>query len=119
MGQAGLLVCPPESRRQRAPHGSGLGSSRSQRAHLHEGGPGLCHRGGVGVVVGVASDVSPRYGQTECVAPCTLTAPGDPQPDHVGPPVACNNIKLADVPELEYFSGEARAPSTGVMCAVQ
>ena len=26
---------------------------------------------------------NPRYGQTECVAPCTLTAPGDPQPDHV------------------------------------
>lgn len=44
------------------------------------------------------------YGQTECVAPCTLTAPGDPQPDHVGPPIACNNIKLADVPEMEYFS---------------
>ncbi len=24
-----------------------------------------------------------RYGQTECVGPCTLTAPGDPQPDQV------------------------------------
>jgi len=44
------------------------------------------------------------YGQTECVAPCTLTTPGDPQPDHVGPPIACNNIKLADVPDMEYFS---------------
>ena len=27
--------------------------------------------------------IGDRYGQTECVAPCTLTAPGDPQPDQV------------------------------------
>jgi len=48
------------------------------------------------------------YGQTECVAPCTLTTPGDPQPDHVGPPVACNNIKLVDVPDMEYFSARGQ-----------
>jgi len=44
------------------------------------------------------------YGQTECVAPCTLTAPGDPQPDQVGPPLPCNNVKLVDVPDMEYFA---------------
>ena len=31
----------------------------------------------------IAKQLNLRYGQTECVAPCTLTAPGDPQPDHV------------------------------------
>ena len=48
------------------------------------------------------------YGQTECVAPCTLTAQGDPQPDHVGPPLPCNNIKLEDVPDMEYFSSQGQ-----------
>ncbi|XP_023346235.1 long-chain-fatty-acid--CoA ligase 1 [Eurytemora carolleeae] len=48
------------------------------------------------------------YGQTECVAPCTLTAPGDPQPDQVGPPLPCNNIKLVDVPDMEYFSAHGQ-----------
>ncbi|XKL60882.1 hypothetical protein PGB90_007939 [Kerria lacca] len=44
------------------------------------------------------------YGQTECVAPITLTVNGDCTTDHVGPPIACNAIKLADVPEMEYFA---------------
>jgi len=48
------------------------------------------------------------YGQTECVAPCTLTAPGDPQPDQVGPPLPCNNLKLVDVPDMEYFSAHGQ-----------
>ena len=34
------------------------------------------------------------YGLTECVAPACLTVQGDPSPDHVGPPLPCNNIKL-------------------------
>merc|ERR1712013_364281 len=48
------------------------------------------------------------YGQTECVAPCTLTAPGDPDTDHVGPPLPCNNLKLEDVPDMEYFSSQGQ-----------
>ena len=48
------------------------------------------------------------YGQTECVAPCTLTVPGDPQPGHVGPPIPCNLVKLVDVPEMEYFSSQGQ-----------
>jgi len=52
------------------------------------------------------------YGQTECVAPCTLTAPGDPQPDQVGPPLGCNNIKLVDVVDMEYFA----AHNQGEIC---
>ncbi|KAK7575580.1 hypothetical protein V9T40_011866 [Parthenolecanium corni] len=44
------------------------------------------------------------YGQTECVAPITLTVNGDCSTEHVGPPIACNAIKLADVAEMEYFA---------------
>lgn len=44
------------------------------------------------------------YGQTECAAPITLTINGDSDTDHVGPPIACNAIKLTDVPEMEYFA---------------
>ncbi|XP_055528399.1 long-chain-fatty-acid--CoA ligase 1 isoform X1 [Wyeomyia smithii] len=46
------------------------------------------------------------YGQTECTAPITLTVQGDFVPGHVGPPVACNAIKLVDVPEMEYYASQ-------------
>jgi long-chain acyl-CoA synthetase len=39
------------------------------------------------------------YGQTECTAPIALTVQGDFVPEHVGPPVACNCIKVS------WFSG--------------
>ncbi|XP_014663192.1 PREDICTED: long-chain-fatty-acid--CoA ligase 1-like [Priapulus caudatus] len=48
------------------------------------------------------------YGQTECVAPCTLTTYGDNTPGHVGPPLPCNQIKLVDVQEMEYFAHEGK-----------
>ena len=48
------------------------------------------------------------YGQTECVGPCTLTVPGDPQPGHVGPPIPCNIVKLVDVPDMEYYSSQGQ-----------
>lgn len=34
------------------------------------------------------------YGQTECVAAISLTVQGDFVPEHVGPPIACNCIKV-------------------------
>lgn len=37
------------------------------------------------------------YGQTECTAPITLTVQGDFVPAHVGPPVACNGIKVSAI----------------------
>ncbi|XP_058130221.1 long-chain-fatty-acid--CoA ligase 1 isoform X1 [Anopheles ziemanni] len=46
------------------------------------------------------------YGQTECTAPITLTVQGDFVAGHVGPPVACNAIKLVDVPEMEYYASQ-------------
>lgn len=44
------------------------------------------------------------YGQTECVAACTLAVEADCDYGHVGIPTPCNAIKLVDVPELGYFA---------------
>ena len=44
------------------------------------------------------------YGQTELVAPATLTVQGDPDPDNVGPPLPCNHIKLVDIPDMDYWA---------------
>lgn len=44
------------------------------------------------------------YGQTECVAPCSITHIGDYSVGHVGPPLPCCHIKLIDVPEMEYYA---------------
>ncbi|XP_063883836.1 long-chain-fatty-acid--CoA ligase 1-like isoform X2 [Scylla paramamosain] len=48
------------------------------------------------------------YGQTECGAPATLTIQGDYKPDHVGPPIACNAIKLVDVPDMDYYASQGQ-----------
>lgn len=44
------------------------------------------------------------YGQTECTAGCTFTSPGDWTSGHVGAPLACNHVKLEDVPDMNYYS---------------
>ena len=44
------------------------------------------------------------YGQTECGAAATMTVAGDQSLGHVGPPVACNDIKLEDVKDMNYFA---------------
>lgn len=44
------------------------------------------------------------YGQTECTAGATLSLPGDFSVGHVGAPLACNFIKLVDVPEMDYYA---------------
>uniref|UniRef100_A0A1W7RAI0 Long-chain-fatty-acid--CoA ligase n=1 Tax=Hadrurus spadix TaxID=141984 RepID=A0A1W7RAI0_9SCOR len=48
------------------------------------------------------------YGQTECVAPCTLSLQGDHTADHVGPPIPCCKIKLVDVPDMEYYAADGK-----------
>jgi long-subunit acyl-CoA synthetase (AMP-forming) len=40
-------------------------------------------------------------GQTECGAACAVTLIGDSESGHVGPPLPCNTIKLADVADME------------------
>ncbi|XP_077205840.1 long-chain-fatty-acid--CoA ligase 5 [Paroedura picta] len=52
------------------------------------------------------------YGQTECTAGCTFSLPGDWTTDHVGPPLACNLVKLDDVAEMNYFA----ANNEGEIC---
>ncbi|XP_048043916.1 long-chain-fatty-acid--CoA ligase 1b [Megalobrama amblycephala] len=44
------------------------------------------------------------YGQTECTAGSTTTLPGDWIAGHVGAPLPCNDIKLVDVAEMNYFA---------------
>ncbi|CAH1795346.1 unnamed protein product [Owenia fusiformis] len=46
------------------------------------------------------------YGSTETSSVCTTTTRGDPTIDHVGPPLSCSMIKLADVGEMNYFARE-------------
>lgn len=52
------------------------------------------------------------YGQTECGAPATITWQKDPTSGHVGGPYRCLDVKLVDVPEMNYTS-EDKDPQTG------
>ena len=44
------------------------------------------------------------YGQTECAAPATLTWMMDPHSGHVGAPIPSCDVKLVDVPDMNYTS---------------
>lgn len=54
------------------------------------------------------------YGLTETAAACTLPVVSDPTNSHVGPPLFCSEIKLVDVPELNYYS--CGWPQRGEIC---
>ncbi|CAI4230434.1 unnamed protein product [Auanema sp. JU1783] len=56
------------------------------------------------VVFGAA--IVEGYGQTECTVLVTCTWPGDWEGGHCGAPIASATVKLADVPELNYFAKE-------------
>ncbi|CAK8672753.1 unnamed protein product [Clavelina lepadiformis] len=53
------------------------------------------------------------YGQTETTAPISITVPGDYMSGSVGTVVACNIVKLVDVPEKNYFAKDGK----GEVCA--
>ncbi|KAG7480745.1 hypothetical protein MATL_G00059440 [Megalops atlanticus] len=44
------------------------------------------------------------YGQTECTAGCTFSMPGDWTAGHVGAPLPCAMVKLADIPDMNYYA---------------
>ncbi|CAL1529742.1 unnamed protein product [Lymnaea stagnalis] len=53
------------------------------------------------------------YGQTETGAGLTMTLPGDPSIGHVGPPLPGSQIKLIDIPEMDYYVKD----NVGEVCA--
>ena len=55
------------------------------------------------------------YGQTECSAACTIQLPEDPVAGHVGGPLPCIKLRLADLPELDYLSSDKPNPR-GEVC---
>nr|AOE43313.1 fcsA [Rostrostelium ellipticum] len=55
------------------------------------------------------------YGLTENVGGANVGYPEDTTIGHVGPPLACSEIKLVDVPEMNYFSTDKPFPR-GEVC---
>lgn len=49
------------------------------------------------------SHIIEGYGQTECAAALSASLPGD-HSGTVGAPLVCNQVKLVDVPEMNYFA---------------
>ncbi|CAF1508780.1 unnamed protein product [Adineta ricciae] len=52
------------------------------------------------------------YGQTECCGISTCQMLGDSSVGNIGVPLNCNMIKLADVPDMQYFSKD----NVGELC---
>ncbi|CAF1488004.1 unnamed protein product [Adineta ricciae] len=52
------------------------------------------------------------YGQTECCGVSTCQTLGDSSVGNIGVPLHCNMIKLADVPDMQYFSKD----NVGELC---
>ncbi|ORY48443.1 acetyl-CoA synthetase-like protein [Rhizoclosmatium globosum] len=60
--------------------------------------------------IAFCAPVKEGYGQTESAAGCTYAVLKDYDPGHVGPPVSCNEIKLASVPEMKYLATDKPYP---------
>ncbi|KAG0355353.1 hypothetical protein BGZ54_001184, partial [Gamsiella multidivaricata] len=65
--------------------------------------------------VAFCCEVVEAYGQTEGTGAATNTLIGETEAGHVGPPQVCCEIKLEDVPELNYFATDKPYPR-GELC---
>ena len=57
------------------------------------------------------------YGMTETACTITLTHPDDTSCGHVGGPLPCCEIKLADLPEMNYLNSDRPYPRGEVSVA--
>ncbi|KAF9902598.1 hypothetical protein BX616_001880 [Lobosporangium transversale] len=65
--------------------------------------------------VAFCCEVMEAYGQTEGTGAATNTNPGEVDAGHVGAPNACCELKLVDVPALDYFATDKPYPR-GEIC---
>lgn len=56
------------------------------------------------------------YGQTESTAGICLTKSEDPEAGHVGGVIPCGELKLVDIPEMNYLSTDEPNPRGEVCC---
>lgn len=56
--------------------------------------------------VAFCAQILEGYGQTECGAPASITWTKDPNTGHVGSPYPTLEMKLVDVPEMNYTSDD-------------
>ena len=59
--------------------------------------------------------VNEGYGQTECTLVCSLQGPTELSLGDCGAPLACNDVRLADVPEMGYRSTD-KVHTNGEVC---
>lgn len=54
--------------------------------------------------VALCCDIREGYGATETCAASTIHYPNEFKAGHIGAPFTCNEVKLVDVPEMDYLS---------------
>ncbi|CAI2191239.1 3162_t:CDS:10, partial [Funneliformis geosporum] len=65
--------------------------------------------------IAFSTEIIEGYGQTEGIANATIGFPGENKAGHVGGPQPCCEIKLVDVPEMNYLSTDKPYPR-GELC---
>lgn len=62
------------------------------------------------------STVTEGYGMTETSCTITIQRPDDATIGHVGAPITCNEVKLQDIPEMNYLNADQPYPRGEVGC---